>query len=140
MNGISGGVVYPQAAQPHGPGEAAPGSSDDPASLMGRVAAFGRRCYVNRCADGCLNSVVGIVGGYLLTVGGGVGGSILYSRSLGLEVNDVETQTNVIYGALTGIVVFTAGVCCVGACRVIGERFVEAVQGQENLPSVLDAD
>lgn len=126
VNGISGGIVYPQAAQPHGASETAPSSPDNPANLTARSAAFGRRC--------CLNSTVGIVAGYFLTVVGGAGGGLLYSRSIGLETNDVETKTNVIYGVLTGLLVYAAGVCCVGACkRVIGARFVEAVQGRENL-------
>ncbi|WP_422444048.1 MULTISPECIES: hypothetical protein [unclassified Endozoicomonas] len=118
VNGVSGGIVYPQAAQPNGANEAA-------ATLAVRVSAFGRRC--------CLNSTVGLLGGYVLLVGGGVGGGFLYSHSRGLKVNEVDTQVNVTYGALTGLMVYAAGVCCAFACKkAIGARAVELVQ--EPLP------
>ncbi|MGI2029490.1 hypothetical protein [Endozoicomonas acroporae] len=125
VNSVSGGIVYPQAAQPNGANEFASGSPEDPASLAARASAFGRRC--------CLNSTVGLLGGYVLLVGGGVGGGFLYSHSRGLEANEVDTQVNVIYGALTGLMVYAAGVCCVYACKkAIGARSVESVH--EPLP------
>ncbi|WP_257264143.1 hypothetical protein [Endozoicomonas sp. ONNA2] len=88
--------------------------------------------------------MIGIVGGYFLLVGGGVAGSLLYSRSIGLGINDLETKTNVAYGGLTGLVVFAAGLCCIGVCKQIlgtrdgtrvGTTDVEAVHGRENLPA-----
>ncbi|MBO9492703.1 hypothetical protein J7438_01175 [Thalassotalea sp. G20_0] len=139
VNGTSGGVVYPQATQAYGAIETVSGSPDRPANLTARATAFGRRCCVSGCVNSRLSSTVAIVGGYLLLVGGGVGGALLYSRSIGLGLDDLETETNVVYGGLAGLVVYAAGVCCLGACkRVMGTRDVEAAQGRENLPA--DAD
>ena len=133
MNGTSGGVVYPQAAQTYGAIETVPGTHVRPANLAAGAAAFGlRRC----CLNSGLKSMIGIVGGYFLLVGGGVAGSLLYSRSIGLGINELETKTNVAYGGLIGLVVYAAGLCCTGVYKqIMGTRDVEAVHGRENLPA-----